>query len=152
MGFLVKFGWLALAGFIDGGVEAFRGKFPDFRQKFPTPFQRFLLKVVPETPVPQHFKESVVVGVEADIFEVVVLAAGADAFLGIGGATRLIGAFGLAKENGHELVHAGVREQQVRRIRHETRRRHNGVLLRLEEVEERLPDLRAGHHRKTKLR
>src|ERR1043165_7239345 len=52
----------------------------------------------------------------------------------------------LAKENGDELVDAGVGEEQVRRIGHEARRRHDGVLLRLEEVEKRLADLRAGAH------
>ena len=49
--------------------------------------------------------------------------------------------FFLAEENGDELVHAGVREEQVRRIRHEAGRRHDGVLLRLEEIEERLANL-----------
>ena len=52
------------------------------------------------------------IGVEADVVEVVVFAAGADALLGVGGA-------GLAdmepvlwpRKIGHELVHAGVREQ-----------------------------------------
>ena len=38
VGFLVKLGWLALTGFINGGVEAFRRKFPDLGQ-IPTPFQ-----------------------------------------------------------------------------------------------------------------
>ena len=98
------------------------------------------------------------VGVEADVFEVVVFAAGADAFLGVGGAAGLVGTFGLAEEDGHELVHAGVGEQQVGAVRHEAGRRHNGVLLRLEEVEKVLPDLaaraylRAGHHGKIKFR
>ena len=84
------------------------------------------------------------IGVEADVVEVVVLAAGADAFLGIGGAAGCVGAFRLAEEDGHELVHAGIREQQVRRIGQEARGGDDGVLLRLEEVEERLADFVAG--------
>jgi hypothetical protein len=88
----------------------------------------------------------VVIRVEAYVFQIVVLAAGADALLRIGSATWHVRTFHLPEENRDELVHAGVREQQVRRVGHQTRRRHNGVLLRLEEVEERLTDLRAGHH------
>jgi hypothetical protein len=62
----------------------------------------------------------VVIGVEADVVEVVVFAAGADAFLGVRRAPRAhVRAMNLAEEDGHELVHAGVGEQQVRRIRHQ---------------------------------
>ena len=85
-----------------------------------------------------------VIGIEADVFEVVVFAAGADAFLGVGGAARFVGAFGLAKKNRDELVHAGVREQEVRRIWEQAGRRHNGVPLGLEEVEEVLADAATG--------
>ena len=60
-------------------------------------------------------------------------------------AARYVG-FALAEEDGDELVHAGVCEQQVRRIGHQGGRRHDCVLLRLEEVEERLADLRGRHH------
>ena len=82
-----------------------------------------------------------VISVETDVVEVVVLAASADALLCVGGAARCVRALGLAEKNRDELVHARVREQQVRRIGHEARRRHDGVRLRLEEVEERLADL-----------
>jgi hypothetical protein len=67
-----------------------------------------------------------VVGVEADVLEVVVFAAGADAFLGVGGAGVFgwadAGPFGdvggaIAEEDGHELVHAGVGEEQAGRVR-----------------------------------
>jgi hypothetical protein len=46
----------------------------------------------------------------ADIFEIVVLAAGADALLGGGGA-EVVALF-LAEENFLELVHPGVGEEQ----------------------------------------
>ena len=96
-----------------------------------------------------------VIGVEADVFEVVVFAAGADAFLGVGGAGRVVGALDLAEEDGHELVHARVGEEQVGRVGHEAGGRHDGVLLRLEEIEEVLPDAAAGtnvaaHHHEYK--
>ena len=40
----------------------------------------------------------------------------------------------------------GVGEEQVRRVRHQARGRHDGVLLLAEKIEERLADLGAGHH------
>ena len=58
---------------------------PDFREQFPRPGDRFLLEVVAEGPVAEHLEEGVVVGVLADVVEVVVLAAGADALLRVGG-------------------------------------------------------------------
>ena len=152
VGFLVEFRRIAGAGFIDGGIKAVDRELPFVHDQFPRPFDGFLLEIIAEAPVAEHLEERVVVGVETDVFEVVVFAAGADAFLGVGSAARLVGTFGLAQEDGHKLVHPGVREQEVRRIGQEARRRHNGVLLRLEEVEEVLPDpaaracLRAGRH------
>ncbi len=49
------------------------------------------LEVVAERPVSEHLEERVVIGVETDVVEVVVLAAGADAFLRIGRATGRVG-------------------------------------------------------------
>ena len=95
------------------------------------------------------------VGVEADVIEVVVLAAGADALLRIGGAGVAAGdcarpfahiGAAFAEEDGDELVHPRIGEKQVRRIRHERAAGHDGVLLLTEEIEERLSDLCAGHH------
>ena len=63
-----------------------------------------------------------------------MLAAGADALLGVGGAAGGVRAGLLAKEDRHELVHAGVGEQQIRRGRHKAGRGHNGVLLFLKEI------------------
>ena len=68
-------------------------------------------------PVPEHFEERVVIGVVADILEVVVFAAGADALLGIGGARWIVGGFFDAEEIGDERVHPGIREQQAGRLR-----------------------------------
>jgi hypothetical protein len=96
----------------------------------------------------------VVIGVETDVFEVVVFATGANALLRVRCARRQtrnragplidLGLL-LAEEDRHKLVHAGIGEQQIRRVGHQARRRHNGVLLRLEEVEERLADFGARH-------
>ena len=124
----------------DGGVEALRRKLPDFDDEFPRPINGFALEIIAEGPVAEHLEERVVIGIETDVVEVIVFAAGADALLGVRRATRRVGALGLAEEDGHELVHAGIREQQVGRVRHQRGRGNDGVLLRLEEVEERLAD------------
>ncbi len=80
---------------------------------------------------------------EADVLEVVVLAAGADALLRRGGAgvRALLG----AEEDVLELVHAGVGEKQRRVIvRNERRGVDDPVPLRLKEIEEHRADFRAG--------
>src|SRR5882762_2755758 len=81
----------------------------------------------------------------ADVLQVVVLAAGTDAFLRRGGA-RVVARLA-AEEDVLELVHAGVREEQ-RRVagRDEGRARHATMALRLEVLEELLADLIGGRH------
>ena len=148
--FLVKFAGIVL-GFvrrINRRVKPRRRKFPFLDDQFPRPFDGLLFEIIAEAPVAEHLEKRVVIGVEADVFEVVVLAAGADALLGVGGAARRVRTFCLAEKNRDELVHAGVREQEVRRIGHEARRRHDGVLLRFEEIEKRLANLCGCHHLK----
>ncbi len=153
-GLVVEFGGVAGLGRVNGGEEAFGGDAPDFGEEFPAPGERLLLEVIAEGPVAQHLEEGVVVGVVTDVLEVVVFAAGADAFLGVGGAGVGGGAgagpFGdvglfVAEEDGHELVHAGVGEEQAGRVREQRRRRDDRVLLRVEEIEEGLAELRGGH-------
>ena len=86
-----------------------------------------------------------VIRIQPDIFQIVVLAPGANAFLRVRSSWRIVWAGLLPEKDGHELVHSRVREKQVRRIGHQTRRRHNGVLLRFEKIEERLAYFAAGH-------
>ncbi len=143
--FLVEIARVARAGFVNRGVKALRRQAPALNHQFPRPLDRFFLEVIAEAPVPEHLEEGVVIGVEPDVVEVVVLAAGADAFLGVGRARRLPGRALLAEENGHELVHARVREKQIRRIRQERRRRDDGVLFLAKEIEKGLADLGGGH-------
>ncbi len=130
----------------DRRVQAGLVELPFHRQQLPRPADRLLLEVVAERPVAEHLEEGVVVRVLADVVEVVVLAAGADALLRVGRALvgRLLG----AEEVRLELVHAGVGEQQRRVVvRHDTARRHEGVAVLLdEEVDELLADLVGGQH------
>ncbi len=134
---------LGLVRRVNGREETLRRNAPDFGDEFPAPLERLLLEVVAEGPVAQHLEHRVVVGIEADVLEVVVFAAGADAFLGVSGAGVLrradAGPFGdvgrsIAEEDGHELVHAGVREEQPGGIRQQRRRRHDRVRLLGEEI------------------
>ena len=123
-----------------------RRKFPALDDQFPRPVDRFLLEVIAEAPVPEHLEKRVVIGIEPDVIEVVVLAAGADAFLRVGDARRIPWrAFVCAEKDRHELVHAGVGEEQVRRVRQKRRRRHDGVLFLAKEIEKGLADLGGSH-------
>ena len=153
---LVQLGRIApgLVGLIDGGEESLRRNAPDLGDQLPAPFERLLLEVVTEGPVAEHLEEGVMVGVEADVLEIVVLAAGADAFLRVGGAGVAAGLYAgplgnvglpVAEEDRHELVHAGVGEEQAGRIRQQRRRRHDRVAVFLEKIEEALADVSGGH-------
>jgi hypothetical protein len=95
--------------------------------------------------IPQHLEEGVVPRGVADIVEVVVLAAGAHAFLRRR-RTR-VGALFLAGEHVLELHHAGVREHQRRVVaRHQRAALDHGVAVAGEVVEEGGADVVARGH------
>ena len=146
-GFLVELRGIALGlvRLVDRGVEAVLREFPDLGDELPGVVDGLALEVVAEGPVAQHLEERVVVGVQADVFEVVMLTARADALLGVGSPARGVRALRLAEEDRDELVHPGVGEEQVRGVRHQARRLDDRVLLRFEEIEEGLADLGGGH-------
>ena len=106
----VQGGALFRAALEDGGVELGRINHIDFREQFPRPVDGFFLKVVPETPVAQHLEHRVVTSVVAHGFQVIVLAAHAEALLTVGRPGELGG--GIAQEDVLELVHARVGEHQ----------------------------------------
>ena len=112
--FLVEFGRVAFPGFVYGRVEAFGREFPNIHEQFPTPFDGFFLEVVSERPIAEHLEEGVMVGVETGVLQVVVLASGPDAFLGVRGPG--VGGFLIAEKIGNELVHPGVGEEKVGRF------------------------------------
>ena len=98
----------------------------DFRQEFPGPPDGFLLEIIAETPVAEHLKQCVVVGVPAHLFQVVVFAAYPEALLGVGHA----GVFRDAhpQEILLEGVHPGVDKQQGGIVfDHQGGRRHDPV-------------------------
>jgi len=98
-------------------------------------FDRGFLEVVAEREIAQHLEEGVVTGRVANIVEVVVLAAGADAFLN--GRGPDIGPLLRAGEHVLELHHACVGEEQRRIVtRNERRGRHDLVATGAEKLKE----------------
>src|SRR6202521_6438794 len=91
--FRVELARVARSRLVDRRVEPRWRKFPAFPHEFPRPLDRFLFEVIAEAPVPEHLKKREVVGVESDIIEIIMFAAGADrdffVRVGGGGATRL---------------------------------------------------------------
>jgi hypothetical protein len=116
---------------VDGGPELV-GRQPEVPgQQLPGVADRILLEVVAEAEVAQHLEEGVVARGVAHVFQVVVLAAGADALLARRRAR--VGPLVEAQEDVLELVHAGVGEQQRRVVaRHHRARGHDLVALGLE--------------------
>src|SRR5262249_12458081 len=133
--FLVELARLAGARLVNRRVKPLRRKIPPVDEQFPRPLDRFLFEIITKTPVAKHLEKRVVVGVEPDVFQVVMLSACTNAFLRIGYARRNPWRFLLSQEDRHELVHAGICEQQIRRVWQKGRRRHNRVLFLPEEIE-----------------
>jgi len=145
VGFLIEDGGVSLPRAVDRGVESLRRESPLLDDQFPGPLDRLFLEVIAEGPVAQHLEEGVVVSIVADVLEIVVFASRPDALLRVRRAGRIEG-HGLGAEKvGHELVHPRIRELQVRRGWHQRSRRHDGVLLLLEEIEEALAQFVRGH-------
>src|SRR4029077_19268621 len=88
--------------------------------EFPSVGDGILFEIVAKGKVSEHFKKRVMAVGEADVFQVIVLAAGAHAFLRRRGAR--VFALLEAQENVLELVHPGVGEQQRRVVRGDERR------------------------------
>ena len=115
------------------------------RQQGPGMGDGLFLEIVAEGEISQHFKEGVVPGGIADIVEVIVLAAGADAFLRRGGAG--IGAALLPGEDVLELHHAAVGEHQRRVVpRHEGRAFHHAMPVAGKVIEEGRANIVAAGH------
>ena len=101
------------------------------------------LEIIAEGKIAEHLEKSVMAIGEADIFKIVVLAAGADAFLAGGGA--FVVALFEAEENVLELVHPGVGEKQRGIVRRNERRAaHDAMAALLEKFQKRFADFVAG--------
>ncbi len=128
----------------DGDVELVFGEAVVLRDEVPGELDGFGFEVVAEGEVAEHLEEGVMAAGVADVFEIVVLAAGADAFLRGGGAGVVAGFETL--EDLLELVHAGVGEEQGGVVgRQEGAAADDAVPAGVEEVEKALTDVVAGH-------
>ena len=114
--FLIELARFVRSGFVNRRVKPLCGKFPAINDQLPRPLDRFLFEIIAEAPVAEHFEKRVVVRVQPDIFEIVMLSTGANAFLSVGQARWIPRRFLLSQKNRYELVHAGIREQQIRRV------------------------------------
>ncbi len=138
LGFLVHLGPVFGRTLEHSGVEEVLVDFIDLGEKLPGPVDGFFLEVIAVAPVAEHLEHSVVVGVVAHLFEVVVLSADSQALLGVGGALVWCGL--VAEENVLELVHPGIGKHKRRVVLYDHRGGgHDDVLLGGEEVEELLP-------------
>ena len=71
---------LVIAG-VDGDPELFLRQFQHASEEGPGEVDRVFLEIVAKAEVAEHFEKRVVTGGVADVFQVVVLATGAHAFL-----------------------------------------------------------------------
>jgi hypothetical protein len=118
----------------DREPKALRVELQFVDQEVPGEADRVLLEVVAEGEVAEHLEEGVVARGLADLVEVVVLAARAQALLRSDGA--IVVALLRAEEHVLELVHPGVGEEQRRVVDGQERaRRHAPVAVPLEVAE-----------------
>ena len=118
------------------------------RDELPREANRVALEVVAEREVAEHLEERVVPRGVADLLEVVVLAAGAHAFLRRRRAALPVRRRLGAEEHALELHHARVGEQQRRVVgRHERRAGQHGVAVAREILEKAGADLGGVHPR-----
>ena len=129
-----------VVGVVDGDEQLVLLEPVFLRDELPGQLDRALLEIVAEREVAEHLEEGEMARGVADIVEVVMLAAGAHAFLRRGRA--LIGPLLDAGEDVLELHHAGIGEHQRRIVaRHQWRGRHDLVAVLGKEVQKGRPDL-----------
>src|SRR6266446_5017191 len=113
--FLIELARFAQSRSVNGRVKPLRRKLPAADDQLPGPLDRFTFEVVTEAPVAEHLEKRVVIGVEPDILEVVVFAAGPNAFLRVSNPWRIPRGLSFAQKNRDELIHPRIREKQIRR-------------------------------------
>ena len=132
---------------IDGDQQLLDRQREFLGDQVPGQLDRALLEIVAEREVAEHLEEGVMARGIADIVEVVVLAAGAHAFLRGGGAA--VGQLLQAGEHVLELHHAGIGEHQRGVVaRHQRRGRHDLVVVAGEVVQEAFADIVDAAHEK----
>ena len=126
---------------VDREPQPLKRKFQLIDEQIPGELDRVALEVVAEGKVAQHLKEGVMARAGADILQIVVFAAHAQALLRGGGA--LVAPLLQPQKHILELHHAGVDKQQSRVVCwHKTAAVHDLMLPRLEILEEKFADLK----------
>ena len=134
-----------LVGMVDGHSQKPRVEPQLLGHELPGEADRVVLEVVAEREVPEHLEERVMPVRVADLLEIVMLSAGADALLHRRRAAAEVGLF-LSEKDLLELDHPGVREEQRRVVRrHERGARPDGVLVLLKVGEKSRADLGGLH-------
>ena len=105
---------------MDGDTEFFGGKGEVFGDQFPGKSNGVVFEIIAEGKIAEHFEKSMVARGIANIIEVVVLSAGADAFLA--GRRAGVGALVLAGEHVLKLDHPGIHEHQCGVVLRDQRR------------------------------
>ena len=119
---------------VHGHPDTVLGELQDIGDELPGPDDGVFLEVVAEAEVAEHLEERLVAPGVADVFQIVVLAAGAYAPLATHGAL-VVAAFAPGQRV-LELHHASVGEEQRRVVGgHQRSRRHHPVAALGEEVE-----------------
>ena len=100
----------SLITFENGYIEILWVEFQHIYQVFPCHIDGTLLEIVTEAPVAKHLEHGVMVGVMTHFFQVVVLTANTETFLGVSPTTwfRIAG----SQNNIFPLVHTSIGEHQ----------------------------------------
>ena len=72
--FIIQSQSIPLVAFENGDVEPFWVQLVDSSEQFPCPIDGLLLEIIAKAPIPQHLKQGVMVGVNSNLFQVIVLA------------------------------------------------------------------------------
>ncbi len=130
---------------VDRDPEFFLGQAEFAGEKFPGEMNGLALEIIAEAEVAQHFEEGVMARGIADVFQVVVLAAGAHTALRRHGTTVV--ALVAAQKHVLERHHAGVRKQQGRiGGRYQAARGDESMLVPFEIFDETRTQRVGGHH------
>ena len=131
---------------VDGDADMLDGDLQVLGDELPGEADRVALEVVAEREVAEHLEEGVMPGGVPHLLEVVVLAAGANAFLRCRRPVIAVGRRFLTKEDLLELHHPRVGEQQGRVVAGDQGRRGTHRMLLAGEIgEESAPDFISAH-------
>mmetsp|Transcript_122309 Transcript_122309/g.191848 ORF Transcript_122309/g.191848 Transcript_122309/m.191848 type:complete len:205 (+) Transcript_122309:2390-3004(+) len=87
----------------------------NIRQQVPRPSNSLLLEIIAERPISKHLEEGMMINILSDIFQVIVLSTGANAFLRIRCTFQLCERMlwiNLSNKDGLKLIHASIDEQE----------------------------------------